>query len=312
MLTTASIEQLIEYGTVSLAQQQELYSSWYGQEKAKYDAWYGQEKAKLDAWLGQQGEAGIAAYNQQLAALNSEYFGKLPPSPSTITVAIKSTVNGTTATLTSEDASMYSRLMAAGYNQPISLSVPPSYAYKTPSKYTAQVTTTMPQGAVIAQVARSASPQHVLAKLASHGWDTHARSVDPLSVGKCFEFTAAEDVTGACLIIGPKGLDGRGIHQFTHCLVVDGSGVRVYEGGRFKEHLRGSHNALASLRIYRQEDNSVVYVVTLGTETIVYTSTAHLAVPAMFDVYVYCYLYASGDKVTSAEYKTGKVQYGSV
>ena len=58
-------------------------------------------------------------------------------------------------------------------------------------------------------------------------------------------------------------------------------------------------------------DNSIVYVATTGTATQVYTSL--VAAPAKATpIYSYGFLFIASDKVTSATYKTGEVQYGSV
>ena len=153
--------------------------------------------------------------------------------------------------------------------------------------------------------------QYTLAQLANQGWNTHARSIDPIQAGEYFDFTADDGVLGACLSFGPRGVDGRAIHRYTHSLIVDLAGIKVYEGGRFKQTLRSS-NKLTNLRIYRHRDGRIAYVSTLGTETMVHTSEIPSTYPRNVPVYVYGYLFSSGDKLTSAAFRAGEVQYGSV
>jgi hypothetical protein len=73
-----------------------------------------------------------------------------------------------------------------------------------------------------------------------------------------------------------------------------------------------SHNPVTVLRIYRHADNSIVYVATTGKDTVVYTSGTPCPFPVSVPMFVYGQLYASGDRVTSASFETGEVQYGSV
>jgi hypothetical protein len=113
-------------------------------------------------------------------------------------------------------------------------------------------------------------------------------------------------------MIGPEHKDGNSIHTFSHGLAIDVAGVHVYEQGVFKTTMRTPHQKITSLRIYRHANGNIVYVTTTGTETIVYTSLTPYPYPSFVDVYVYGYLYASGDQITSASFETGEVQYGSV
>ena len=153
--------------------------------------------------------------------------------------------------------------------------------------------------------------RYTLAQLANQGWTTHARSINPIVAGEHFVFTADDGIIGACLAFGARGVDGRRIHTFSHSLVVDLDGIKVYEGGVFKQTLRSPHK-LTDLRIYRHKNNRIAYVATLGSETIVYTNPIPLTTPSFNPMYIYGYLFSSGDKLTSSAFKAGEVQYGSV
>ena len=68
---------------------------------------------------------------------------------------------------------------------------------------------------------------------------------------------------------------------------------------------------LTEVRIYRQPANVIVYMAKTDAVSVVHTSTVPAA-SRLFSLYAYGYLYTAGDKVTSAVFKTGAVQYGSV
>ena len=107
------------------------------------------------------------------------------------------------------------------------------------------------------------------------------------------------------MAVGPSGLDGQPISQFTHGLAIDATGVFVYESGVKVRTLKTGQCFDYEFRIYRQADNSIVYAMLYGTDTIVYISSVSAPVPDFIDLYSYGYLYASGDKVTSAAFVTG-------
>jgi hypothetical protein len=175
---------------------------------------------------------------------------------------------------------------------------------------TATVTTTMPAQDAYVGEATSLTYTELLT-LTNAGWNSWARSINPLSLGTYIVYTIATGVTSACVGIGPKGLESDGVGKFTHSIIADRDGVKIYESGTLKSTLYNSQVELTQLRIYRMMDNSIVYVATTGTDTQVYTSL--VAAPAKATpIYSYGFLFIASDKVTSATYRTGEVQYGSV
>ena len=151
--------------------------------------------------------------------------------------------------------------------------------------------------------------QYILQRLASHGWKTHARSVDPLNAGEFIDYTVGDGAIGACVAIGLRGMDGQMISRFSHGLIADGQGIRIYEGGREVRTIRSVFTGATKIRIYRHQDNTIAYVVTVGGETLIHTSEKMSDWPGKFPLYVYGYLYSSGDKITSAALTAGEVQY---
>lgn len=141
------------------------------------------------------------------------------------------------------------------------------------------------------------------------GWNTWARSVDAFSPGQCFDFSCATGVSGCCIGVGPSAKIGAKISSFAHSLVVDRSGVSVREDSTKKTVLTSAQVAATSIRVYFQADRKIIYTVVTGTETLMYVSAAKYTSP---NAYIFGYLYSSGDRILAAEYKSGKVQYGSV
>ena len=176
---------------------------------------------------------------------------------------------------------------------------------------TVTVTTTYPARTPSSSPApaQPSLPQYTLQRLASHGWKTHARSVDPLNAGEVIDYTVGDGAVGACVAIGLKGLDGQMISRFSHGLIADGQGIRIYEGGQVVRTIRSVFTGATKIRIYRHQDNTIAYVVTVGGETLIHTSEKMSDWPGKFPLYVYGYLYSSGDKITSAAFTAGEVQY---
>lgn len=145
--------------------------------------------------------------------------------------------------------------------------------------------------------------------ITNNGWNTQARSINPLVRGQYYDFNCSDGIYGAFLGIAKDLKDMQKTSLFTHALIVDRNGVTAYESGEAKRIIKSHQKSISNIRIYRQEDDSIVYVVTTGTESLVYTSTERYREPS---AYIYGYLYSSGDKILSSSFKSGKVVYGSV
>ena len=172
------------------------------------------------------------------------------------------------------------------------------------------VTTTMPAQSATTGTSESLTYTEIL-KLTNSGWNSWARSIEPLALGKFIKFTTASGVTSACVVIAGKGMEGEGVARFSHGIICDSSGVRIYENGAMVKTLYATQTVLTELRIYRQSANEIVYMAITGTSSIAHTST----VPAplkIIPLYAYGFLYTAGDRLTSASITTGDVQYGSV
>lgn len=140
------------------------------------------------------------------------------------------------------------------------------------------------------------------------GWNTWARSVDQLAKGTFYVFTCPQANEGFFLGVGDMFQLGNQISLFSHGLLVDASGIRVYEGGTVKHTLTTSFSSLSKIRIYRQADGSIVYAVTNGSDTYLYESLEEYATD---DAYIYGYIYSSNDRILTSSFKSGSVQYSN-
>lgn len=163
----------------------------------------------------------------------------------------------------------------------------------------------------VAAVAGSAgvppTPQQISRSL-NVGWNSSARSIDPIPYGNFVQYSAAPGASGSFLGLGVAGKDRQGIGAFSHGLLVDLSGVWVYEAGVAMIRLSTSYDGTEKLRIVRQVDGTIAYLLIKGSQTVAHTSAV---VGSKLPLYGYGYLYSGGDSINSADIITGEVQYGS-
>ncbi len=151
------------------------------------------------------------------------------------------------------------------------------------------------------------TPQQINYSLNS-GWNSWARSVNQIPVGGFCQLAVSPGSRGAFFGAGREGMDGLGIHTFSHGILSDLSGLWIYEAGVKVTRLSLTTSTADLLRIVRQSDFRVAYIVTRGVQTFSYTS---LAAGYRLPMYAYGYLYSGGDSINSAVITTGEVQYGS-
>ena len=142
------------------------------------------------------------------------------------------------------------------------------------------------------------------------GWNSWSRSVDQIDTDRYLRYTMANGVTGVFIGVSTHGVEGQQIASFKHGIIVDLTGIHIYESGVVVQTIRDSHSSESYIRIVRQIDNSIVYVVTTGTQTIVHVRGAATQSKLM-PLYAYAYIYQSGDVVISNEIKTGEVLFGA-
>lgn len=139
------------------------------------------------------------------------------------------------------------------------------------------------------------------------GWNSRARSVNPLIKGQYIIFNCNTGIEGCCIGIGAKSRRRTGISDFTHSIVSDLHGIKIYEDGQFVKLLKNSTSAISFIRVYRADDESIIYIVTTESDSISYSS---LVKNTLVNPYIFGHIYSAGDAILSASYETGKVVHG--
>jgi hypothetical protein len=142
-----------------------------------------------------------------------------------------------------------------------------------------------------------ATPSQVIVSL-NVGWNSHSRSITTLDEGSYLAFTLDPANTGTFVGVDVAGKDPQQPALFPHGLMIDPSGVYVYESGNVVTQLAGGYTSLTEFHIERRPDGTVQYTV----DTARYTST----VPASStdDLYVYTLLYSGNDRLICASFQT--------
>ena len=158
----------------------------------------------------------------------------------------------------------------------------------------------VPPTAGTTAIVTTPSTPATLKRVAREAWDTSSRSVEPLSRGQFFKFSATG--VGAFVGVGRAGLDGAEMGAFVAAFVVDVAGLHVYEYGNYKKRLHTTSHPEFELRIFLGD-----------TLTCMFGSSAFVSEVALppGDLYVYGHLYKSGDRLNNAAYADGAVQFGA-
>jgi len=152
----------------------------------------------------------------------------------------------------------------------------------------------------VAGVAYEAATPSQIIKYYNEGWNSYASSIASIDNGETFYCTISPDTVGGFIALGKTGKEGNTIGSFSHGVLVDSSGVYVYETGTKVATLAISAIGSAELKISRRTNNSIEY--SIGTAT--YKSLVDFSVADGITAYVYAYLYSGGDSVTDAWFET--------
>jgi hypothetical protein len=141
------------------------------------------------------------------------------------------------------------------------------------------------------------------------GWNSWARSIFPLEIGKFYDFSCGSGISGCFIGIGGLSLRGAETNVFQHALTVDQSGIKAHERGIGVSTLKTNQMSITNIRVFLQDDKSIVYCATTGSEVKTYTSNDKCIVPIP---YIHGYLYSTDDAILTSSFIPGKVHYGSV
>jgi len=143
--------------------------------------------------------------------------------------------------------------------------------------------------------------------LLNREWTSVARSIPLLSSQSYIEYKVNAGNGGVFVGLGPSSMESYPIGAFLHGIMIDGTGIKVFESGAEVKVLKSSHAGESKMRITVQPDRTVVYMVNTNTESLFYKSN----VPAQNTVlYGYGKIYSSGDVVIDTGITEGQVQFG--
>lgn len=162
--------------------------------------------------------------------------------------------------------------------------------------YSKPVTTCYPATAAIAPIPYIApTPAQIITNY-NLGWNSHSRGIAPLDVGDMLVFTVANGVHGAFIGLAAADVDGQNLALFGWGLMIDTTGVKVFENGVHVATLGAGYNSTTEFSIARLTDGSLVYRADIAE----YTSVAPPNSGAV--LYPYTYLYSGGDRILCAAY----------
>lgn len=162
--------------------------------------------------------------------------------------------------------------------------------------YSKPVTTCYPATAAIAPIPYIApTPAQIITNY-NLGWNSHSRGIAPLDVGDSLIFTVANGVHGVFVGFGPSGVDGQNLALFGWGLMIDTTGVKVFENGVHVATLGAGYDSSTAFSIEREYDGRLIYRADLDS----YTSASPPAGIAV--LYPYTYLYSGGDRLLCASY----------
>jgi len=142
------------------------------------------------------------------------------------------------------------------------------------------------------------------------GWNSWSISRHDIQRGTYIDFTVPKGTRGSLLSLGIQYMTGGSTADFSHSIIAEVSGIMVMEYGKKVATLTSIRRTGDSIRMYRQEDNSVVATVTSGTDTYVYMFDNLAHEISTVDMFIYTNLYTRDDLISDAGYNFGTVSFG--
>ena len=197
--------------------------------------------------------------------------------------------------------------MGGGYD------TPPSAGFWQWECVPTDVTTCYPEQAEVPAVPPTPPTPEVLIQDLRIGWNSHSRTIDMLERGDYLQFTFG---TGSCGIIGVghRYLEEALPTQFMHGLVIDVTGIKIYEAGVVKTTLETVQVVDSVIRIYRSLENNkkIVYYIDKADGTSIAIESSVNLFSDMEKLFVWTWLYTGGDIVPEYDFLSGEVQFAAV
>jgi len=137
----------------------------------------------------------------------------------------------------------------------------------------------------------------------NQGWNSYAETIATLDPSTYLEFNVLLGSFGAFIGVGRPGVAGSSINSFVHGVMVDGSGVKVFERGVAVHTLAAANLAGLPIRIARLSDGRILYSAGSNPFYVSTESDYDNAEPLL----AYGLLYSAYDEVSDAEYLPGEL-----
>lgn len=131
------------------------------------------------------------------------------------------------------------------------------------------------------------------------GWNSHSRAINPLAVDSMLTFSVAAGVHAVFVGLGPADMDGSPLNAFDYGMMLDASGVHVFENGSQGIQLATGFNSGTIFQIVRNGDGEIIYIVDEDEE-----HTSATEADNGDTLYPYVYMYSGGDRVLCASYSS--------
>lgn len=170
---------------------------------------------------------------------------------------------------------------------------------------TVPVTTCYPGTAAVATIPPTAPTPSQIMTAINIGWNSSARSVQ--KVEGFYQSSFNKNSAGCFIGLDRKDKDGMHPKSYPYGVMIDGSGVKVFEFGQVVKTLANSYVASSVVRVYIQPDRTILYLIKTGSVSESYISSV---IPHLFPLYAYGYIYGANDTVTDPAIAAGNVLFG--
>lgn len=145
----------------------------------------------------------------------------------------------------------------------------------------------------------------------NEGWNSNSVSIAEFPVGAYLSYYVHPGVRGVLISLGVEGMKRERINAFSHSILVDPDGIKIFENGDEVRTMRPTYTAASEVRLYRQSDQRVICTITTGQETLLHIFDAVDFRLSGISMYAYAHLYLGGDSLHSAKFTNSEVHFGA-
>lgn len=140
------------------------------------------------------------------------------------------------------------------------------------------------------------------------GWNTWARSIDPLELGEYLSMTIPVGIDEIKVVIGPQNSIGNLPDNYRFVMSISGTVVQVEEYGTVVSSLDVARTVDTELRVTRQPDGRVAFMAIRGSNSLLFIADGTY-IPS--NIYCFAFIKDTGDSILSADISPGYIVFGS-